>query len=94
LPRTPASVPSDAAEAAREGIAQALAAASHLPAPVGTEPVDAARNAFTAGVNGVGLVRAVVFIGLAHAVRVAVRPTTQAHTAPATNTTGQTAIAA
>jgi MFS transporter, DHA2 family, multidrug resistance protein len=90
----PASVSADAAAAAREGIARALAATSQLPAPASAELADAARSAFTAGVNGVGLVGAVVFIGLALAVAVTFRPTTQAHPAPSTETTGEVAIAA
>jgi hypothetical protein len=72
----------------------ALAATSQLPAPASAELVDAACSAFTAGVNGVGLVGAVVFIGLALAVAMTFRPATQAYPAPSTETTGEAAIAA
>lgn len=70
----PATAPADAAEAAREGVANALAAAGQLPASVGNELVDAARAAFTGGLNAVALVGAVVLVGLAIAATLAFRP--------------------
>jgi DHA2 family multidrug resistance protein-like MFS transporter len=79
---TPASVPADAAGAAREGIATALVAASQLPAPAGAELVEAARSAFTAGLNGVGFVGGIVFLGLALAMALTFRPAAQEYAAP------------
>jgi DHA2 family multidrug resistance protein-like MFS transporter len=85
----PASVSADAAGAAREGLATALVAASQLPAPAGAELVDAARSAFTAGLNGVGIVGGIVFLSLAIATALTFRPARQAHTAPAIDGTGE-----
>jgi DHA2 family multidrug resistance protein-like MFS transporter len=90
LATTP-SVPTDAADAAREGIAAALVAASQLPAAAGAELVEAARNAFTAGLNGVGLFGGIVFFGLALAAALTFRPATHVHTTPATDAAGEPA---
>jgi MFS transporter, DHA2 family, multidrug resistance protein len=90
LPTSP-SVPADAANAAREGIAAAVAAASQLSAAAGAELVEAARNAFTAGLNGVGLVGGIIFFGLALAAALTFRPATHVHTTPATDPAGEPA---
>jgi DHA2 family multidrug resistance protein-like MFS transporter len=85
------SVPIDAATAAREGIAAALVAASQLPAPAGAELVESARNAFTAGLNGVGLVGGIVFFGLALAAELTFRPARKVYSTPATDAAGEPA---
>ncbi|MFC7549289.1 MFS transporter [Plantactinospora sp. GCM10030261] len=56
----PAGTPAQAAEAARSSLTAAIVHAGHLP---GVLP--AAREAFTSGLNVVGVVGAVVFLGLA-----------------------------
>jgi DHA2 family multidrug resistance protein-like MFS transporter len=89
----PASVPEDAADAAREGIATALVAASQMPTPTGAELVEAARTAFTAGLNGVGLIGGIVFLGLACVTALTFRPAAQEHPAPPIDATGETATA-
>jgi DHA2 family multidrug resistance protein-like MFS transporter len=89
----PTSVPADAAGAAREGLATALVAASQLPAPAGAELVEAARFAFTAGLNGVGLIGGLGFLGLAVVTALTFRPAAQAHAAPAMDATPETASA-
>ncbi|MGW1777341.1 MFS transporter [Streptomyces sp. NPDC002104] len=61
----PAGVAADTAEAAREGIANAVALAPGVSGPEGTELLDSAREAFTSGVNLVGALAAVLFVGLA-----------------------------
>ncbi|MDL4817169.1 MFS transporter [Actinomadura opuntiae] len=58
-------MPPDAADAARESIDRAVAAAGHLPAEQGGELLAAARDAFTSGVHVVGIVSAVFYAGLA-----------------------------
>lgn len=60
-----AAVPADAADAARESIDRAVAAAGKLPADLGGDLLDAAREAFTSGVQVVGVVSAVFYAGLA-----------------------------
>ena len=88
---TPASVPAEAAEAARESIAAALVAAGELPGPAGAQLVEAARYAFTAGLNGVGLVGGIVFLTLAVATALTFRPAGQVDEAPATPESGEVA---
>jgi DHA2 family multidrug resistance protein-like MFS transporter len=66
LPETmPTGVPATTAAIARESITAAVPAARQLPGPLGTGLLDAAREAFTAGLNTVAGVGAALFIGLA-----------------------------
>jgi DHA2 family multidrug resistance protein-like MFS transporter len=58
-------VPPDAADAARESIDRAVAAAGQLPAEQSGDPLAAARDAFTSGVHVVGIVSAIFYAGLA-----------------------------
>jgi MFS transporter, DHA2 family, multidrug resistance protein len=58
-------VPPDVADAARESVDHAVAAAGRLPADQGGDLVAAARDAFTSGVHVVGIVSAVFYAGLA-----------------------------
>ncbi|MEZ0070953.1 MFS transporter [Planotetraspora sp. GP83] len=60
----PAGVPAHVADIARESITAAVTAAAQLPGQLGTALLDGARAAFTSGLNVVGGVGAVVFIGL------------------------------
>ena len=60
----PADLPAEAASAAHEGVTNAVAAAQQLPAAMGTQLVEAARAAFTEGLNVVGIAGAVIFAGL------------------------------
>ncbi len=60
-----ASVPEGAADAARESVDRAVAAAGQLPADQGDELLAAAREAFTSGVHVVGIVSAVFYTALA-----------------------------
>jgi MFS transporter, DHA2 family, multidrug resistance protein len=69
----PASVPAAAATIAKGSIAAAVATVQHLPATAGTDLLDAARAAFTAGLNTVGAIGGVIFLGLAVLVAVAFR---------------------
>jgi DHA2 family multidrug resistance protein-like MFS transporter len=61
----PAGVPAAAGDAARQGITAAAQAAQRLPGPLGADLLDAARDAFTAGLTTVAGVGAAVFVGLA-----------------------------
>ncbi|MEV8636722.1 MFS transporter [Streptosporangium sp. NPDC051023] len=61
----PADVPADAAKAAHETLAGATAAAANLPAGPAAELLGAARDAFTNGLNTVGLIGAVLLLCLA-----------------------------
>jgi MFS transporter, DHA2 family, multidrug resistance protein len=61
----PDGVPAEAAEAAEEGVVTALTAAQSLPGDVAGQLMDAARTAFTSGLQVVVLVAALTFIGLA-----------------------------
>jgi MFS transporter, DHA2 family, multidrug resistance protein len=61
----PAGVPAASARAARESINEAATAAAHLPGSVGTDLLDVARSAFTAGLNTVAGVGAGLFAALA-----------------------------
>jgi DHA2 family multidrug resistance protein-like MFS transporter len=56
--------------AARESLTAAMAVARDLPGRVGTDLLDAARAAFTSGLNTVALVGGVIFIGMAVAVAI------------------------
>jgi DHA2 family multidrug resistance protein-like MFS transporter len=58
----PAGLPPEAAAAANDGIASAMAAAQQLPGALGAQLADTARTAFTAGFNVVGLASTVIFV--------------------------------
>jgi DHA2 family multidrug resistance protein-like MFS transporter len=58
-------VPPDAADAARESVDRAVAAAGRLPTAQGGDLLVAARDAFTAGLHVVGVVTAVLYAVLA-----------------------------
>lgn len=70
----PAAVPAEAAQAARETLAGAVAAAERLPAASGTGLLDAARDAFTTGLAVVGGLGAAVSAALAVLAVVTLRP--------------------
>ncbi|MFG1948270.1 MFS transporter [Nonomuraea sp. NPDC048826] len=55
----------DAADAARESIDRAVAVAGQLPAEQSGDLLAAARDAFTSGMHVVGIVSAVIYVGLA-----------------------------
>jgi MFS transporter, DHA2 family, multidrug resistance protein len=57
--------PAEAAEATRETLAGAAAAAGALPAELGVALLDAAREAFTSGMHVVAAVSAVLLAGVA-----------------------------
>jgi DHA2 family multidrug resistance protein-like MFS transporter len=59
------SIPAEMAEIARESLIAAETAAQQLPDQLSTELLDVAREAFTAGLNTVAAVGAIVFVGLA-----------------------------
>jgi DHA2 family multidrug resistance protein-like MFS transporter len=61
----PATVPAEAADAARESITAAGGAAAGLPALPAAELLDAARASFASGLNTVGAVGAAIFVVLA-----------------------------
>ncbi len=61
----PTDLPAEAATIARESIAAAMSTAQQLTGSLGTDLIDVGRAAFTTGLNVVGAVGAVVFIGLA-----------------------------
>jgi DHA2 family multidrug resistance protein-like MFS transporter len=61
----PAGVPPGAAEAARDTLGAAVAAAEELPGPVGSELVDAAREAFTQALQLAATISGSVAIGAA-----------------------------
>jgi DHA2 family multidrug resistance protein-like MFS transporter len=69
----PTGVPDQAVDAAGEGITAAVAAAQQLPGPLSADLLDAARAAFTAGLNVVGGVGAAIFLGLAITAAAALR---------------------
>ncbi|HEX6358874.1 MFS transporter [Actinophytocola sp.] len=73
------SLPPDVAEAARESIDGAVAAAERLPADAGAELLATARDAFTSGVHAVGAVSAVAFTGLAVLAAVALKHARNVH---------------
>jgi MFS transporter, DHA2 family, multidrug resistance protein len=56
----PADVPSEQTEAARDSLGGAVAAAEHLPGPLGTELLDVARDAFTQSLQVAAVVSAVL----------------------------------
>jgi MFS transporter, DHA2 family, multidrug resistance protein len=58
-------VPPEAAEAARDTLGGALSAAQHLPDQVGGALVEAARTAFTQGLEMTATIGAVVALGIA-----------------------------
>ncbi|MCY0937606.1 MFS transporter [Streptomyces sp. H34-S4] len=61
----PDGLSADTAEAAREGIANAVALVPQLSGPQSGELLTSAREAFTSGLNVVGALAAVLFVGLA-----------------------------
>jgi DHA2 family multidrug resistance protein-like MFS transporter len=69
----PTGVPDQAVDAAGEGITAAVAAAQQLPGPLSADLLDAARAAFTAGLNVVGGVGAAIFLWLAVTAAAALR---------------------
>jgi MFS transporter, DHA2 family, multidrug resistance protein len=58
-------IPADTADAARESVDRAVAAAGQLPPEQGNDLLAAARDAFTSGVHVVGVISAVFYVGLA-----------------------------
>ena len=60
----PAGVPTEAADAAHQGITAAVSAAGQLSDGLGAELLDAVRAAFTSGLNAVAWVGAVITVGL------------------------------
>lgn len=58
-------VPPDAAAAARESVDRAVAVAGHLPAGQGGDLLAAARDAFTSALHVVGVISAIIYVGLA-----------------------------
>jgi DHA2 family multidrug resistance protein-like MFS transporter len=60
-----ADLPSDVADAARESVDRAVAAAGRLPAEPGGDLLAAARDAFTSGLHVVTIVSAVLYAALA-----------------------------
>ena len=75
----PAGTPTEAAEAAQDGFAVALSVAQQLGGQVGSELVDAARAAFSSGLNAAGAVGTVVFLALAVLTRAVLRPDRNDH---------------
>jgi DHA2 family multidrug resistance protein-like MFS transporter len=69
----PASVPPDAAQAARDTLGGAVAAARQLPDPIGVRLLDAAREAFAQGLQLTATTCAVLVMGLAILVAVSLR---------------------
>ncbi|GAB3723489.1 MFS transporter [Nocardiopsis nanhaiensis] len=61
----PAGTPAEAADAARDSLPGATAAAENLPEPVAGELMDAARDAFMSGMSAVGYTSIVVLLVLA-----------------------------
>ena len=61
----PADVPPEAAEAARDTLGGAIAAADQLPDSLGTELLDAAREAFTQALQLTAITSAVIVLGMA-----------------------------
>ncbi|GAA0734716.1 MFS transporter [Dactylosporangium roseum] len=70
-------LPAGAPEAAKSGLTAALAVAGESPGLLG-----AARSAFTSGLNAVGVVGTVIFIGLSLAAAIALRPKPEAAPGP------------
>jgi DHA2 family multidrug resistance protein-like MFS transporter len=70
---TLAGIPAEAAQTARETIAAATAVAGQLPAVPAALLLDAARAAFTAGLNVVAAIGAIIFIALAILIATALR---------------------
>ncbi|GGP03828.1 MFS transporter [Nonomuraea glycinis] len=73
LVTVPDGVPGEAAAAARDTLPAALATAADLPADAGAELLESAHAAFIAGLNVVGVVSAVIALGLAALARTAFR---------------------
>lgn len=69
----PAGLPAAAAQAARDSLAGATAAAAGLPDRLATELLEVARQAFTSGLHAVAAVAAVVLAGVAVLLLVALR---------------------
>jgi DHA2 family multidrug resistance protein-like MFS transporter len=60
----PAGLPADAAAATHDGVATAVAAAQSLPGALSAQLTEAARVAFTDGLNAVGIAGSVIFVAL------------------------------
>ena len=73
LDDTVSGVPDASADAARESLAEAVSVAPMLPADIGTRLLEEARESFTVGLNIVGGLGSVIFVGLAAAIVVALR---------------------
>jgi MFS transporter, DHA2 family, multidrug resistance protein len=71
--RVPTGVPPEQAEAARDTLGGAVAAAEELPAPLAAELLDAAREAFVHGLQVAALTSAVIAAGLAVLIAVLLR---------------------
>jgi DHA2 family multidrug resistance protein-like MFS transporter len=69
-----AGLPAQAADAARDSLAGALAAAQALPGPVGSAVAEVARASFTDAVHVVGVVGAAAFLVVAVVAAVVFRP--------------------
>ncbi|MEY9211876.1 MFS transporter [Thermobifida halotolerans] len=81
----PADLPAEAAEAAREGIPGAVAAAQQLPSELGEALLAAAREAFTGGLHTIVLFGSLLFVALAVLAVTTLRtvpPSGQGQTAP------------
>jgi DHA2 family multidrug resistance protein-like MFS transporter len=78
----PTGTPVQAADAARQGITAATAAAAHLPGPLGADLLAAARTAFTDSLTTVAGIGAAVFVGLALLTTLAFRHVPATGTAP------------
>jgi DHA2 family multidrug resistance protein-like MFS transporter len=78
----PAGTPTEAADAAGQGITAATAAAQHLPGALGADLLAAARTAFAEGLTTVAGIGAAVFIGLALLTALAFRHVAVTGTAP------------
>ena len=69
----PADVPPDAAEAARDTLGGAVAAADELPDQPGTQVLDAARESFTQGLQLSSIMSVALVLGMAILVLVLLR---------------------
>jgi MFS transporter, DHA2 family, multidrug resistance protein len=95
----PADAPPEAAEAARDTLGGAVAAADQLPDRVGAELLEAAREAFTQGLQLTAITSATIVLGMAILAAVVLRnvspgsePEDQADTEPAGAVAGGTGI--
>ncbi|GAA3795784.1 MFS transporter [Sphaerisporangium flaviroseum] len=79
----PGGVPAAAADTARESIAGAVAVADQLPAPLGTQLLDTARDAFTAALHSAAGTSAAIAVTLAVVATLALRHVGATGEAPA-----------